>query len=151
MVEVLNDTCLSGREEFITELVDLFYRINKENDDTIAFEDLTTYLIDHEIAFDAELGTNGGFNASNSIGLNMDYYESDIKDPTVHNNYIEKIHYFQQIDRVILYEQNMKQIRIYHGSTMKKEIFISCPGVILAIEYVSDKNAICVSLSDRTF
>ena len=35
MVEVLNDTCLSGREEFITELVDLFFRINKENDDTI--------------------------------------------------------------------------------------------------------------------
>lgn len=45
----------------------------------------------------------------------------------------------------------MKQIRIYHGSTMKKDCDISCPGVILAIEYVSDKNAICVSLSDRTF
>ena len=89
MVEVLSDTCLSSREEFITELVDLFFRINKENDDTIAFEDLTTYLIDHEIAFET-----GGFNASNSAGMNMDYYESDIKDPTVHNNYIEKIHYF---------------------------------------------------------
>ena len=34
---------------------------------------------------------------------------------------------------------------------MKKDCDISCPGVILAIEYVSDKNAICVSLSDRTF
>lgn len=61
MVEVLSDTCLSSREEFITELVDLFFRINKENDDTIAFEDLTTYLIDHEIAFET-----GGFNADNS-------------------------------------------------------------------------------------
>jgi hypothetical protein len=150
MVEVLSDTCLSSREEFITELVDLFFRINKENDDTIAFEDLTTYLIDHEIAFDAELGTNGGFNASNSIGLNMDYYESDIKDPTVHNNYIEKIVYFQQIDKVILYEQNQKLIRIYNGLTMAKEMDILCSGVILAIEYVSDKNSICVSLSDRS-
>jgi len=94
MKEVLKDTVLYTREEFITELVDLFYRINKENDDCISFEDITTYLIDHEIAFDAELGTNGGFNASNSVGMNMDYFESDIKDPTPHNNYIEKIFYF---------------------------------------------------------
>jgi WD40 repeat protein len=151
MKTVLKDTVLCNREEFITELVDLFYRINKENDDCIAFEDITTYLIDHEIAFDAELGTNGGFNASNSVGMNMDYFESDIKDPTPHNNYIEKILYFQQIDKVILYEQNMKFVRIYNGVTMRSEIVIPCPGVILAIEYVSDKNAICVSLSDRTF
>lgn len=45
----------------------------------------------------------------------------------------------------------MKFVRIYNGLTMKLEITIPCPGVILAIEYVSDKNAICVSLSDRTF
>lgn len=42
-------------------------------------------------------------------------------------------------------------MRIYNGLTMKHEIDIACPGVILAIEYVSDKNMICVSLSDRTF
>ena len=94
MGEVLKDTVLSEREEFKTDLVDLFFRINKENDDTIEFQDITTYLIDHEIAFDAELGTTGGINASNSSGLNMEYYESSIQDPTVHNNYIEKIHYF---------------------------------------------------------
>jgi hypothetical protein len=45
----------------------------------------------------------------------------------------------------------MKFVRIYNGATMRLEITIACPGVILAIEYVSDKNAICVSLSDRTF
>jgi len=53
------------------------------------FEDLTTYLIDHEIAFDAELGTLGGFNAGNSSGLSMEYLESPIEDPTTHNGYIE--------------------------------------------------------------
>jgi len=89
MKEVLKDTVLFDREEFISELVDMFYRINKECDATIKFEDLTTYLIDHEIAFDAELGTNGGINASNSSGLSMEYRESPIKDPTTHNNYIE--------------------------------------------------------------
>ena len=104
MKEVLKDTVLCERDEFISELRDMFFRINKENDDTIQFQDLTTYLIDHEIAFDPELGTNGGFNASNSTGLNMDYQESSIRDPTTHNNYIEKIYYFQQIDKVILYE-----------------------------------------------
>jgi len=45
----------------------------------------------------------------------------------------------------------MKNMRIYNGLTMKHEIDISCPGVILAIEYISAKNSICVSLSDRTF
>lgn len=33
---------------------------------------------------------------------------------------------------------------------MAKEKDITCPGVILAIEYISDKNSICVSLSDRS-
>ena len=33
---------------------------------------------------------------------------------------------------------------------MKWEYDILCPGVILAIEFLPDKNAICASLSDRT-
>jgi hypothetical protein len=49
---------LVQNEEFVTVLVDLFYRINKKNNhrnnDTIEFQDITTYLIEHEIAFDAE-------------------------------------------------------------------------------------------------
>jgi hypothetical protein len=118
---------------------------------TIKFEDITTYLIDHEIAFDAELGTNGGLNASNASALNMEYRESNIKDPTPHNNYIEKIHYFQEIDKLVLFEQNMKNLRIYNGLTMKHEKDILCASVILAVEYIPDKNSICVSLSNRTF
>jgi len=74
--------------------VDLFYRINKENNLTIKFEDLTTYLIEHEIAFNSELGTNGAYNQSNASALTMEYRESNISDKTPHNNYIEKIHYF---------------------------------------------------------
>lgn len=34
-------------------------------------------------------------------------------DHTTHNNYIEKIYYVQPLDRVLLYEQNMKTLRIY--------------------------------------
>ena len=102
MKEVLKDTRLCEREEFISELVDMFYRIvkkininvNKEESTTIMFEDLTNYLITHEIAFDAELGTIGALNATNASSFSMEYKESSIKDPTTHNNYIEKIHYF---------------------------------------------------------
>lgn len=97
MREVLKDTPLHDREEFVTELVDLFYRINCENDATIDFAAVTTYLIEHEIAFDPELGTNGGFSASNASALNMEYREVTdelLKNPRPHNNYIEKIHYF---------------------------------------------------------
>lgn len=72
MKEVLKDTVLCEREEFISELVDMFYRI-KEERNTIMFEDLTTYLITHEIAFDPELGTKGALNAANSGGVTMDY------------------------------------------------------------------------------
>jgi len=42
-------------------------------------------------------------------------------------------------------------MRIYDGPTMNHEIDVACPAVILAIEYISDKNSICVSLSNRTF
>ena len=95
MKEVLKDTVLCERIEFISELVDMFYRINKDCRSTIKFEDLTTYLVEHEIAFDAELGTNGGFNASNASGMSMEYHVSPIIDMTTHNSYIEQIHYFQ--------------------------------------------------------
>ena len=159
MKEVLKDTKLCEREEFISELVDMFYRIvkkisinvNKEESTTIMFEDLTNYLITHEIAFDAELGTIGALNATNASSFSMEYKESTIKDPTTHNNYIEKIHYFPQIDKVILYEINNMNMRIYNGLTMKNEIDVECPGNILAVEFISDKNSICVSLSDRSF
>lgn len=159
MKEVLKDTKLCEREEFISELVDMFYRIvkkisinvNKEESTTIMFEDLTNYLITHEIAFDAELGTIGALNATNASSFSMEYKESTIKDPTTHNNYIEKIHYFPQIDKVILYEINNMNMRIYNGLTMKNEIDVKCPGNILAVEFISDKNSICVSLSDRSF
>ena len=124
----------------------MFYRINKDCKPTIQFEDVTTYLIDHEIAFE-----NGGLNANNAQGMNMIYEESPIKDTTIHNSYIENIYYFHQIDKVILYEENMKIMRIYNGLTLKPEHEIHCPGYILAIEYIQYKNSICVSLSDRTF
>ena len=39
----------SERDDFIQQLVDLFYRSNKVNAATIKFADLTSYLIEHEI------------------------------------------------------------------------------------------------------
>ena len=160
MTEVLKDSALSDRVDFISALVDLFCRIRKadpmkEKDDkkaTIRFDDITTYLIDHEIAFDAERGTAGGFNASNSTALNMEYEESKTtRDTTTHNAYIEKIHYFQEIDRMVLYERNMTKLRLYDGATLKHDKDLPCNSPILAVEFIPDKNSICVSLSDRTF
>lgn len=139
MKQVLEDTSLTKREEFVQDLVDLFFRANKTRGDTIQFEDLTSFLIEHEIDSFKTAGN-----------LQMNYYESEIADLTTHNNYIEKIFYFQQIDKVLLFEQNMKFLRIYNGQTMKFEQDIPCPGVVLAIEFLPDKNAICVSLSDRS-
>ena len=49
MKEILEDTKLTTREEFVGDLVDLFYRANKSQSETIKFEDLTSYLIEHEI------------------------------------------------------------------------------------------------------
>lgn len=73
-------------------------------------------------------------------------------DHTNHNSFIEKIHYIKEIDKVFLYEQNMKVVRIYEGATMKwlEKSDIKCLGVVLAIEFCTDKNAIAISLSDRT-
>ena len=49
MKETLADSKLSKREEFISDLVDLFFRANGAKLGTIKFEDVTSYLIEHEI------------------------------------------------------------------------------------------------------
>lgn len=82
---------------------------------------------------------------------NLHYEEApEIKDRTTHNSNIEKIFYFQQIDKVILYETGMKMVKIYNAKTMAIEKQIQCIAVILAIEFCADFNAIAVSLSDRS-
>lgn len=152
MREVFKDRPkLHAREEFVSELVDLFYRIDSLNRMAIRFEHLTTYLIDHEIAFDAEQASTGNQGASNSSSLNMEYEEVPLKNPRPHNNYIEKIHFFPQIDKIVLFEQNYHMLRIYAGATMRFEKELECPRPILAVEFIISRNSICVSLSDRTF
>ena len=39
----------ANEDDFPEKCVDLFYRANKERKEKIAFEDLTAFLIDHEI------------------------------------------------------------------------------------------------------
>jgi hypothetical protein len=56
----------------------------------------------------------------------MEYTESKIKDTTAHKHAIEKICYFQEIDRMVLYERGMNELRVYDGTTMKLEADINC-------------------------
>jgi hypothetical protein len=44
----------------------------------------------------------------------------------------------------------MKQARVYNGSDMSFVMDIVCDSNILAIEYCVDKNAIAISLANRT-
>jgi hypothetical protein len=48
----------------------------------------------------------------------MKYEESLLKDKRSHNNHIERIYYFERIDKVILYEQNVKTFKVYSGSDL---------------------------------
>jgi hypothetical protein len=138
MKDVLSNTALVDREEFVSELVDLFYRANHMKSDTIRFKEFTSYLIEHEI--------NANKKTSPSL---MQYYESSIEDNTTHSSYIEKIYYFEEVDKVIMYEQSMKVLRIYDGATMKLDDDIVCPGTILAVECIPERESIVVSLADR--
>lgn len=47
MKEILGDTSLVERENFVMELVDLFYWSKQGS--YLKFENLTSYLIEHEI------------------------------------------------------------------------------------------------------
>lgn len=83
--------------------------------------------------------------------MDMCYTEStEIIDRTPHNGQIEKIYYFEKIDKVILFETNMRLVRIYDAAKMKPEPPIQCSDVINAIEFIADRNAIAISLSDKT-
>jgi len=90
----------------------LFFRANKTNSETIKFADLTSYLIEHEIKNYTEDATQ----------VDMMYTESiDIVDRTPHNGQIDKIYYFEKIDKVILFETGMRLVRIYDAVKMKIE------------------------------
>ena len=94
MKAVLEDTKLSTRDDFIQSLVDLFYRCNKNSSHSIKFEHLTSYLIDHEI----QQFTSG------SSQMDTMYFENkEIKDMISHNSNIEKIYFFEEIDKVLLF------------------------------------------------
>jgi hypothetical protein len=149
MLAVMRGTNVYQREDFKEQLVDLFFRANKARAETIRFEHFTAFLIEHEIEM---AGTQSGPGQGASMN-DMRYYEApDILDHTNHNSFIEKIHYIKEIDKVLLYEQNMKVVRIYEATTMQNlpRSEIKCPGVVLALEFCTDKNAIAISLSDRT-
>jgi len=137
MKEILSDTKLIQRSEFISDLVDLFFRASVTKT-YIMFENLTSYLIEHEIESSRPL-EKSSFN----------YYESKIIDQTTHNNYIGKIYYFDQLDKMFLYEHNNKAMRIYDGKTMRLKNDIICSGVILAIEFIVKKKMIAVLLSNK--
>jgi len=54
----------------------------------------------------------------------------------------------------LLYENAMKHLRIYNGPEMisseREEHTITCNGMVLAVEFIADRNAVAISLSDRT-
>jgi len=53
----------------------------------------------------------------------------------------------------LLYAQQQSTIRVYDAAKMQqdsKESKIECPSRILSIEFIPDRKAIAVSLSDRT-
>lgn len=137
MKDILSDTQLMDRPEFVSELVDLFYRASATKT-SIMFEDLTSYLIEHEIESSKPLEKS-----------NFDYYESKIVDQTTHNNYIGKIYYIDQLDKMLLYEHNNKAMRIYDGKTMRLKNDVVCSDTILAIEFISKKKLIAVLLSNK--
>jgi hypothetical protein len=94
----------------------LFFRANKARAETIRFEHFTAFLIEHEIEMAGSQPSPG----SGPSMADMHYYEApDVLDHTNHNSFIEKIHYIKEIDKVLLYEQNMKVVRIYEATTMQ--------------------------------
>ena len=49
--------------------------------------------------------SSGGDNGGSMASCDMNYQESEkIIDHTIHNNYIETIEYFAEIDKMVLYE-----------------------------------------------
>ena len=65
------------------------------------------------LAFQAEIDViTGGAGPNN-------FYEVNMHDATSHNNQIDKIYYFYQVERIALFEQNMKILRFYDARDLK--------------------------------
>lgn len=101
---------------------------------------MTSYLIEHEIRQGDTI----------EDPTNFAYKESHIKDLDTHNNYISKIYYVKELDKVLMFEQNMRILKIYEGDHMKLVYEINCSANILALEYIPDRAMIAISLSDQS-
>jgi len=67
-----------------------------------------------------------------------------------HKDQIEKIYYFEEIDKVIMFEAKMKEVRVYDAAKMKAEQSIICKDIINTIVFLPDRKVIAISLGDKT-
>ena len=120
----------------VANLCELFAQIDVNGDGTMEWEEFTSFIV--------ETGKTAREHEPNSIQM---YHASSWEDTSKHNSVIEKVYYFEGVDKIVTCEHHSKILRIYnaHCDTIKT---VSSGGVVLCADHLSEHGHYAVSSSD---
>ena len=123
----------------ITQLMDIFHRIDVHNTSKVNFDMFSSYMIEQEVM--AEMNKE----------RTLLYRASAVVDESRHDNYIDKLFYFPSYDKVGVMEQNMKTLKIYNADSIKYEkTFLVQGGITLGAEYIEEFHVLVLTSSDKS-
>lgn len=139
MKEVVQGNLIVDELMLISQLMDNFYRIDVHNTGKVSFDMVSSYLIEQEIM--AEMNKE----------RTLLYRPSGALDESRHDNYIDKLFYFNSIDKMGVMEQNMRTLKIYNAETIRYEkTYLVTSGIALGAEYIQEFHVIVITSSDKS-
>ena len=139
MKEVIQGNMSTDELTLISQLMDNFYRIDVHNTGKVTFDMVSSYLIEQEIM--AEMNKE----------RTLLYRPSATSDESRHDNYIDKLFYFNSFDKLGVMEQNMRTLKIYNAETIRCErTYLVTSGIALGAEYIQEFHVIAITSSDKS-
>ena len=139
MKEVIQGHIEIDEITLVTQLIDNFHRIDVHNTGKVTFDMVSYFLIEQEI------------NAEMNKERTLLYRPSSAVDESRHDNYIDKLFYFNSIDKIGVMEQNMRTLKIYNAETIRYErTYLVNSGIALGAEYIQEFHVIVVTYSDKS-
>ena len=136
--ENFDDNCFD-ENILITQLMDIFHRIDVHNTCKVTFDMFSSYMIEQEVM--AEMNKE----------RTLLYRSSAVVDESRHDNYIDKLFYFPSFDKLGVMEQNMKTLKIYNAETIRYEkTFLVTGGITLGAEYIQEFHVLVLTSSDKS-
>lgn len=121
----------------VANLCDLFAQIDVNGDGSMEWTEFTSFIVESGIAQKD--------NQLNAIQL---YHQSAWEDPSKHYSMIDKLYYFDQIDKLVICETGCRQLKIYNARCQLQHTIERNAGIVLSATHLSSLNQYAIASSD---